>query len=162
MRSGKRRQAGFTLVEVIVGLGVLGFLMVAMAGTFLVGSRTISQQARTISADEAISSASLYLTKDLSSASVVANGTINPPPGGGALQFRYGQPLITVTYSINANRQLLRQIGAAQPVVAAVGVQRMTVATGAPACYLTVTILPSAAGAAAKTLNISRRVLGCF
>ena len=64
----RRRQRGFTLVEMMVGLAILSIVTLAMAGTFLVASRAVSNEARAIAADEADSAASLWLTRDLNSA----------------------------------------------------------------------------------------------
>jgi prepilin-type N-terminal cleavage/methylation domain-containing protein len=156
----RRRQAGFTLVEVLVALLVTSVVMLALAGTFLIGYRALSQEAQQIAADEAISQASLSLTRDLSSAtSWVVTGALGPG-NGQTLTVTYGSPATVVVYSISANRDLLRTTGV--PSVAARGVQSVSVATGAPACYLTVTILPSATGAVSQTLNVGLRTGGCL
>ena len=55
----KRWQRGFTLVEAMVGVAIFTVLTLAMAGTFLVGYRAISNEARVIAADTAVRSAYL-------------------------------------------------------------------------------------------------------
>src|SRR5260370_26226797 len=75
-------QRGFTLVEMMVGLAILSIVTIAMAGTFLVASRAVSNEARAIAPDEAVSGASLWLTRDLNSATALPAGTGgrgNPP-----------------------------------------------------------------------------------
>ena len=157
----RRRQAGFTLVELLVGMVIMSVVSLALAGTFLVGYRTISQEARQIAADEAVSGASLPLLRDLSSATTVSTGTITP--GSGTLTVTFGTPITTVTYRIDSRNNLIRTVGASARV-AARGMQRVTVAPPSPACYYAVTLTPSAAGAVAANLNLSSRVgpAGCF
>ena len=148
------RQAGFTLVEMMVGLVIMTVVALALVGGTLVGYRTISVEARTIAANQAVSNASLALVRDLSSATTVATGTISP--GAGTLAVTYGSPLTTVTYSINAGKNLLRTVGASTSV-AGRGMQTLTIAVGNPTCYMTVTMTPSAVGAVASTLNVTQR-----
>jgi prepilin-type N-terminal cleavage/methylation domain-containing protein len=151
------RQRGFTLVEMLVGLTLLSVVTIAMAGTFLVASRAVSNEARTIAADEAVSGASLWLTRDLNSAIALPAGTArlgNPP-----VTLTYGSPVVTVTYSVNNRNDLIRTVnGSAR--TAARGVT--SVVFGAAGCYATVTIQPSATGAAAATFNVSNRPGGCW
>jgi prepilin-type N-terminal cleavage/methylation domain-containing protein len=151
------RQRGFTLVEALVGTALFSIVALVMASTFLVGYRTLNNEARIIAADAAISNASLSLVRDVNSANAIPVGTINSvnPP----LAFTYGSPAVNVAYSVDANRNLIRTVnGAAE--VAARGITSVVIA--APTCYATITIQPSAAGAAAVTLNVSNRPGGCF
>jgi prepilin-type N-terminal cleavage/methylation domain-containing protein len=162
MSARRRRQAGFSLVELMVGVLMMSIVALALSGAFLVGYRTISTEARQISADEAVSSASLPMLRDFTSATTITTGTINPgsvPP----LTITYGNPAITVTYRISAANILIRTVGATS-TVAARGIRRVTVAVPNPNCYYTVTITPSAVGAVAVTLNLSRRTgpQGCY
>lgn len=150
------RQRGFTLVEALVGTALFSIVALVMASTFLVGYRTINNEARLIGADTAVSNASLSLVRDLNSANAIPIGTINSL---NTLTLTYGSPAVTVVYSIDANRNLIRTVnGSAQ--VAARGIT--SVAIAAPTCYATITIQPSAVGAAAVTLNVSNRPGGCF
>jgi prepilin-type N-terminal cleavage/methylation domain-containing protein len=158
----RRRQAGFTLVEVMVGLLVGTVVSLALASAFLLGYRTISQEARQIAADQAISNASLTLLRDLTSATTISTGTItagSAPP----LSVTYGVPATTATYRIDARNNLIRTVGGTQRV-AARGMAQVVIAPPGPACYYTVTLTPSAAGAVAVSLNASTRVgpQGCF
>jgi hypothetical protein len=141
----------------LVGLTLLSVVTIAMAGTFLVASRAVSNEARTIAADEAVSGASLWLTRDLNSAIALPAGTArlgNPP-----VTLTYGSPVVTVTYSVNNRNDLIRTVnGSAR--TAARGVT--SVVFGAAGCYATVTIQPSATGAAAATFNVSNRPGGCW
>jgi len=150
------RQYGYTIVEALIGIAVLSIVTLVMASTFLVGVRAISNEARIIAADTATSDASLSLVRDLNSAVVVTAGTINAAT---PMTLTYGSVPTTVVYSVDGNRNLIRTVnGAAQ--VAARGITSVTIAiTG---CYATVTILPSAVGATASTLNVSNRPGGCF
>lgn len=163
MITRRRRQAGFTLVELMVGLLIGTLVSLALAGAFAIGYRTIGQEARQIAADQAVSSASLPLLRDLISATTVTTGTITPgsaPP----LTITYGAaPITTATYRIDARNNLIRTVGAAARV-AARGMRSVTIAPPGPACYYTVTLTPSAVGAVAVTLNVSTRVgpQGCF
>lgn len=155
------RQAGFTLVEMMVGLVIMVVVSLALAGATVVGYRTINKEARGLAADQAVSSASLALVRDLSSATTITTGTISPSTG--TLTVTYGSPAVTATYRIDANKNLTRSVGASTSV-AARGMQTVTIARGNPACYLAVTITPSAVGAIASTLNVTQRggAAGCF
>lgn len=166
MMSRQRTQMGFTVVEVMVALVVLSLVGLALGATFLVGYTAISYETRQIAADSAVSNASLTLLRDLSSATVnsILPDTIST--GAGSLVLTYGTPpaSTTVTYTIDANNNLLRTLSGfvSGSFVAARGVNTLTVATGTPACELTVSLLPSAAGATVQTLTVSQRTLGCF
>jgi prepilin-type N-terminal cleavage/methylation domain-containing protein len=151
------RQRGFTLVEMMVALAILSIVTIAMAGTFLVASRAVSNEARTISADEAVSGASLWLTRDLNSAAALPVGTVglgNPP-----VTLQYGSPAVIVAYSVNTNNDLVRTVNGVA-TTAARGITSVTVT--AAGCYATVTIQPSATGATAATFNVSNRPGGCW
>ncbi|HEX9095494.1 MAG TPA: type II secretion system protein [Candidatus Dormibacteraeota bacterium] len=149
-------QRGYTIVEALIGITILSIVTLVMASTFLVGIRAISNEARVIAADNATSDASLSLVRDLSSAVAVTAGTINSAT---PLTLTHGSPVITVVYSIDANRNLIRTVnGTAQ--VAARGITSVTIAVAG--CYATVTIQPSAVGSTASTLNVSNRPGGCF
>jgi hypothetical protein len=141
----------------MVGLAILSIVTIAMAGTFLVASRAVSNEARTISADEAISGASLWLTRDLNSAAALPAGTVglgNPP-----VTLQYGSPTVIVAYSVNTNNDLVRTVNGVA-TTAARGITSVTVT--AAGCYATVTIQPSATGATAATFNVGNRPGGCF
>jgi type II secretory pathway pseudopilin PulG len=152
----RTRQRGYTIVEALIGITILSIVTLVMASTFLVGVRAISNEARIIAADNATSDASLSLVRDLNSAVAVTAGTINAAT---PMTLTYGSAPTTVVYSVDASRNLIRTVsGSAQ--VAARGITSVTIAvTG---CYATVTILPSAVGATASTLNVSNRPGGCF
>jgi len=147
---------GFTLVEMMVGLAILSIVTVAMAGTFLVATRAVSNEARVIAADEAVSGASLWLTRDLNSAVALPTGTVN---SGTTMTLTYGSPAVTVVYSVNNNRDLVRTVNGAA-TTAARGITSVTIAVAG--CYATVTIQPSATGATAATFNVSNRPGGCW
>jgi prepilin-type N-terminal cleavage/methylation domain-containing protein len=156
MSRPRSSQQGFTLVEAIISMAILTIATVAMGGTFLVGYHAVTKEANVISADTAISHASLTLTKDLESAAAIPIGTIN---SGNTLTLTYGSPAVTVVYSITANHDLIRTAGG----VARVAARGMTsVVISAAGCYATLTLQPSATGAAAVTLNLSNRIAGCF
>ncbi|HEV2013931.1 MAG TPA: prepilin-type N-terminal cleavage/methylation domain-containing protein [Candidatus Dormibacteraeota bacterium] len=149
-------QRGFTLVEAIVGMAILTMASLAMAGTFLVAYKAVTKEAGVISADTAISHASITLTRDLNSAAAIPTGTI---AFGSTLTLTYGSPSVTVVYSITANNDLIRTAGGTARVAA----RGMTsVVISAAGCYATLTLQPSATGAAAATLNLSNRIAGCF
>jgi type II secretory pathway pseudopilin PulG len=159
--AGQHRQAGFTLVEMMVGTLVGTAVSIALASAFLLGYRTISQEARQIAADQAISTASLPMVRDLTSATTISQGTITPAVG--TLTITYAVPVTTVTYRIDARNNLIRTVGGVA-TVAARGMASVRIAPPAPACYYTVTLTPSAVGAVAVTLNVSTRVgpQGCY
>ena len=151
-------QQGFTLVEAIVAMAILTIAAVAMAGTFLVADQAITKEASIISADTAVSYAGISLTRDLESAASIPTGTISSVPVS-TLTLTYGSPSVTVVYSITANHDLVRTAGG----VARVAARGMTsVVISAVGCYATLTLQPSATGAAAATLNLSNRIAGCF
>ena len=151
------RQQGFTLVEVMVAVAVFSVVSLAMAGTFLVGYRAIQNEARVIAADTAVSDASLSLTRDLNSASPLPTGTIDAT---NTVTITYGSPAVNVVYSVDSNRNLIRTVnGSGQ--AAARGITRLMINSWV-GCYGSVSILPSAAGAVAVTLNVSNRPGGCF
>ena len=154
----RRRQRGFTLVEMMVGLAILSIVTLAMAGTFLVASRAVSNEARAIAADEADSAASLWLTRDLNSAAALPAlpVTINL---ANTLTLTYGSPPVVVIYSVNNNRDLIRTVNGLA-TTAARGITSVTVT--AAGCYATVAIQPSAIGATVATFNVSNRPGGCW
>lgn len=156
MRPRAAAKRGFTLVEAMIGMALLTVITVAMAGTFLVASRSLTSEARVLSADTAVSHASFSLTRDLASAATAPTGTVS---AASTLTLSYGSPVVTVVYSINRSGDLVRTAnGAAQ--VAARGITSIVItATG---CYATATIQPSAIGASAVTLNVANRPGGCF
>ena len=157
--TGRRQQeAGFTLVETMVGMALVTVITLALAGTFLVASRSLTNEARIISADTAVSHASFSLTRDLASAATIPTGVISAAPAS-TVTLSYGSPPVSVVYSIDASNELVRTVGGVAGV-AARGIS--SVAISAPGCYSTVTIQPSAVGAAAVTLNVSNRPGGCF
>lgn len=129
---------------------------IAMAGTFLVGYKTLTNEARVIAADTAVNEATLVLTHDLDSANLLVTGTVG---GASTISLTYGSPATAVVYSVDASNNLIRTVnGSAQ--TAARGITSVTIA--ATGCYATVTIQPSASGASASTLNLSNRPGGCF
>jgi len=150
-------QRGFTLVEMMLGMALFTVITVAMVGTFLIGTRTLTNEARQIAADTAVSHASFSLTRDLASATTVPTGTI---AAGSTVTLTYGSPAVTVVYSVNGNNDLIRTAaGSAQ--VAARGIASVAISvTGA--CYMTARIQPSAAGVASADLNVSNRAAGCY
>jgi type II secretory pathway pseudopilin PulG len=152
----RARQRGFTVVEVMIGTLLMTILSLAMVGTFAVGYRTLSQEARQIAADNAVNGADMALTRDLGMATVLPTGTIG---GGSTVSFTYGLPgSNTVVYSIDGGKNLIRTLNANAQVVAR-GMNSVTIS--AVACYATVTLQPSAVGAAARTLNVGNRPGGC-
>jgi prepilin-type N-terminal cleavage/methylation domain-containing protein len=153
------RQRGYTIVEALIVITILSIVTLVMASTFLVGVRAISNEARIIAADNATSDASLSLVRDLTSAVPLPTGTIS---AGNPMPLTYGSAPVTVIYSVDGNRNLIRTVnGSAQ--VAARGITSVTVALiGVSTCYATVTIQPSAVGATASTVNVSNRPGGCF
>ena len=161
-RSGKR-QAGFSLVEMMLGLVLMTVVSLALAGATVVAYRTFTTETRQIAAGKSVSGATLTLVRDLSSATTITIGTITR--NNGTLQVTYGTPPATVvTYRIDATNNLTRTTGGSTSV-AARGMQSITIARAAnPVCDITVTIRPSAVGAAAVTLRVSQRVgtRGCF
>jgi prepilin-type N-terminal cleavage/methylation domain-containing protein len=151
-----RGQRGFTLVEMMVALAILSIVSIAMVGTFLVASRAVSNEARAIAADEAISGASMWFTRDLNSAIALPTGTVN---SGTTMTLSYGSPAVTVVYSVNTNGDLVRTVSGAA-TTAARGITSVTVTPAG--CYATVTILPAATGSTAATFNVSNRPGGCW
>ncbi len=154
----KRFKRGFTLIEMMVGLAILSIVTVAMAGTFLVASRAVSNEARAIAADEAVSGASLWLTRDLNSATALplVPMTVNV---ANTLTLTYGSPPVVVVYSVDNNRDLVRTVNGTA-TTAARGITSVTIT--AAGCYATVTIQPSATGATAAIFNVSNRPGGCW
>jgi prepilin-type N-terminal cleavage/methylation domain-containing protein len=152
----KRGQRGFTLVEMLLGLAILSIIALAMAGTFLVAYRAVSTEARTIAADEAVSGASVWLTRDLNSAAALPVGTVN---AGNTVTLTYGSPVVTVVYSVNSTNDLVRTVNGTA-TTAARGIT--SIVLSAAGCYATVTIQPSATGATAATFNVSNRPGGCW
>ena len=155
----RRRQAGFTLIEMLMSLAIVTVVTIAMGGTFLVGYTAISREARAIAADTAISDASLTLTRDLQTAAAIPTGSITS--GAGSLSLTYGSVAIGVAYTIDANQNLIRTVGG-QAFVAARGMTSVTVAAAPASCYATVTLQPSATGAVAQTLTVGNRPGGCL
>jgi Tfp pilus assembly protein PilV len=154
----RERQQGFTVIEAMIGVLLMTILSLAMVGTFTVGYRTLSQETRQIAADNAVNGADIALTRDLSMATVLPTGTIG---GGSTVAFAYGAPgTNAVVYSVDANKNLIRTLNGAAQVVAR-GMTSVTISAVAGSCYSTVTLQPSAVGAAARTLNVGNRPGGC-
>ena len=151
-----RRQQGFTLVEMMVSLALLAIVTLVMASTFLVGYKAISNESSIIAASTAVSSADIWLVRDLNSANGLVAGTIN---SGSSLSLSEGSPAVTVQYSVDANRNLIRTAGGVA-TVAARGITSVVIAVSG--CDATVTLQPSATGAASSTLNVSNRPGGCL
>ena len=158
MTDRQHRKQGFTLVEIMVGMALVTIMTLALASTFLVASRSLTNEARIISADTAVSHASFSLSRDLASAATIPIGTVSAAPASN-LTLNYGSPPVSVTYSVDANSELIRTVNGVAGV-AARGITSVTIS--APGCYSTVTIQPSAVGAAAVTLNVSNRPGGCY
>jgi len=154
----RRTQHGFTLVEMMVSMTIFTVVAVAMAGTFLVGYRAIGNEARVIAADTASNEASLWLTRDMNSAST----TLGCPctiQAGSPMTLTYGAPPGTVVvYSIDASQNLIRTVNGSDQV-AARGITRVSISW--VGCYGTVSILSSVTGSAAVILNVSNRPGGC-
>ena len=152
----KRRQAGFTVIEAMIGIAVFSIISLAMASTFLVGYRAVNNEARVIAADTAASAATMWLVRDLNSANSMPAGTID---SSNSVSFTYGSPPVTVVYTVDGNRNLIRTVGGSAQV-AARGVTSVILSwTG---CYGSATIQPSATGATAVVLNVSNRPGGCL
>jgi hypothetical protein len=147
----------------MLGLVLMTVVSLALAGATVVGYRTFTVETRQIAAGKAVSGASLTLVRDLSSATTFTTGTITPNTG--TLQVTYGIPPATVvTYRIDASNNLTRTVGGSTSV-AARGMQSVILTRAAnPVCAATVTLRPSAVGAAAVNLQVSQRVgnRGCF
>ena len=151
-----KRQAGFTILEMAVGVAIMVLVSIAMAGTFLVGYQTLTTEARVIAADTAVNEASLVLVHDLESTNALVAGTIG---AGSTITMTYGSPAVTVVYSVDANKNLIRT-GNGNAQTAARGITSVTITVAG--CYATASIQPSATGASASTLNVSNRRGGCF
>lgn len=154
----RARQHGFTVIEAMIGVLLMAILSLAMVGTFAVGYRTLSQEARQIAADNALNGADIALTRDLSMATVLPTGTIG---GGSTVSFNYGALASNaVVYSIDGSKNLIRTLNGTAQVVSR-GMNTVTISAPAGTCYATVTLQPSAVGAAARTLNVANRPGGC-
>jgi prepilin-type N-terminal cleavage/methylation domain-containing protein len=151
-----RPQRGFTLVEMVIGMAILTGITLAMASTFLVASKSLGNEARIIAADTAVSHASFTLTRDLASATTPPTGTVSATS---TLTLSYGSPPVTVVYSIDASKALVRTVNGSAGVAARGITSVVVTATG---CYTTATIQPSATGASAVPLNVSNRPGGCL
>jgi Tfp pilus assembly protein PilV len=151
-------QGGFTVIEAMIGVLLMTILSLAMVGTFTVGYQTLSQETRQIAADNAVNGADMALTRDLSMATVLPTGTIG---GGSTVAFAYGPAgSNAVVYSVDGNKNLIRTLNGTAQVVAR-GMTSVTISAAAGSCYATVTLQPSAVGAAARTLNVANRPGGC-
>jgi len=157
---GSLPRGGFTIIEAAIGLLVLALITGALASTFLVGYSVISKEANQISADSALSSASLPLLRDLSSSTTtVYAGPLTP--GSNSLVVTAGLPPTTVTYQIDAQGNLTRSVAGGATSVAARGLQTLALTTAG--CQLTLTLTPKAI-AVAQTLRVTQRTgaTGCF
>ncbi len=166
MNGHHRHQAGFTIIEALVGLAVITIIGLALGSTFLVGYTALNREARQLGAGTAAANASLTLTRDLSSSTISSGLGVTITAGSGSLSLTYGSPATNVTYTIDANNNLIRTLsgGSSGSFVAARGVIQLTVSAGTPACVVNVSLLPSAVGATSQSLTVSRRIgaSGCF
>lgn len=155
------RQRGFTLIEMLVALAITSLVALVLAQTFLVGYQVLTAESRALAGDTAISSATLTLTRDLTSGTVSSSLPDTLGPSSGTLTLSYGTPPVPVSYSIDAADNLVRTV-AGVTTVSSRGVRQLVVAAGAPACYLSISVTPSAVGATAQTMRIGQRPLGCY
>src|SRR5260370_159501 len=120
--------------------------------------RVLSNASRASAADEAISGASLWLTRDLNSAAALPAGMVRV--GNPQMTLQYGSPPVIVAYSVNTNNDLVRTVNGVD-TTAARGITSVTIMAAA-GCYATVTIQPSATGATAATFHVGNRPGGCW
>jgi prepilin-type N-terminal cleavage/methylation domain-containing protein len=155
------RQGGFTLVELLVAIALSALVALVLAQTFLVGYGVLTAESRALAGDTAISTATLSLTRDLSSGTVSSALPDSLTAGSGTLSLSYGNPAVTVSYSIDAAGNLIRSVAGVSSVSSR-GLQQLLVTAGTPACFLSVTLTPSAVGATPQTVQIGQRPQGCF
>ena len=163
----RTRRAGFTLVEMLISLAIMSIVGVVLAETFVVGYTTLSTESRQLAADNTASDASLWLTRDVDSSTIVSVLPVTLTPGSATtIVLNYGAaPGTTVTYSIDSKGNLLRAVSGGNTGVAARGVASLKLAltgVGSPVCDLTAAITPAATGAGPRTLQLGQRVAGCF
>ncbi len=87
MTRGRRtRRAGFSLIEMMIALGLLGVIIAAMGGTIISVIRSYGRQTRAIHAQESLRSVELLLTRLVRSGRAdpfsTNNATIAPDPLG--------------------------------------------------------------------------------
>jgi prepilin-type N-terminal cleavage/methylation domain-containing protein len=71
----KRRDDGFTLVELLVVMGVLGVIMPVIASAFVIGYRTTTSASSQLAASHNRQMLAAFLTEDAQSATTVENAT---------------------------------------------------------------------------------------
>jgi Tfp pilus assembly protein FimT len=156
----KRGRAGFTVVEMAINLAIVGVIVLALGGTWLVGYTAIKRSTAAFGDDTAAASASLSLSRDIASAASVAPALpVTLTPGTGLVTFTPAGTSPARTYKIDAQGNLLRTVGASTTVTGR-GIT-LQVAAGSVSCQLQVTITPSRGSLGPQTLLASRRTLGC-
>ena len=71
IRGGETKQTGFTLIEIIVGMAILGVLMTAIGSALIVGLRTYLDTGTRLSENHDAQISSAYLANDVQSAMTI-------------------------------------------------------------------------------------------
>jgi prepilin-type N-terminal cleavage/methylation domain-containing protein len=100
-----RRSRGFTLVELLVAVSLVGLLAVTVMGAFTVGHRSVKGMAEGLDANQQLRAAVKMMTDDLSFANWIAGPSPNYcyVPNGDYI-LTYGCVLEVLAYQPTANR----------------------------------------------------------
>jgi prepilin-type N-terminal cleavage/methylation domain-containing protein len=157
----RRRQRGFTLIELAINVAITGVIVVALGGTSVVGYAAINRSNATMAGDNATASVSVALTRDISSAAGVSPALpVTLTPSAGSITFTPAGSTPARTYTIDAAGNVVRTVGGAA-TVAARGIAQLQFAAGSSPCQMQVTITASKGTLGAQGLTVARRMQGC-
>lgn len=109
------REGGFSLIEILVALGVLGVIMSGVAATMIVGLKVTQESNRRLTEAAGVSFTSAYFVPDVVSAHTVLTGSFSqciPASVTPLVQFRWEDQSGTQTASY-----FLRTVGAESSLV---------------------------------------------
>lgn len=103
-----RSEAGVTLVELVIGVAVIGIVVPALAGAFIVGFRTLADTGDRVSESSSAEIATAYWGADVMNATAVSLAAVGcPVPGDPVVSFAVVSGY--VTWFVSSTDALVRR-----------------------------------------------------